>query len=32
MRGKGVHTGFLWGYLMEGDHLDDLGMGVRIML
>jgi len=32
MRGREVHTGFWWGYQMEGDHLDDLGIGGRIML
>jgi hypothetical protein len=21
-----VHTGFWWGYMMEGDHLEDLGV------
>jgi len=31
--GRGeVHTGFWWGGLMEGDHLEDLGVGGRIIL
>jgi len=32
MRGREVHTWFWWGHWMEGDHLDDLGIGGRIML
>jgi hypothetical protein len=27
-----VHTGFWWGELREGDHLEDPGVDVRIML
>jgi hypothetical protein len=27
-----VHTGFLWGYLREGDHLGDAGINGRIIL
>jgi len=27
-----VHTGYCWGYLMEGDHLEDLRVDVRIIL
>jgi hypothetical protein len=27
-----VYTGFLWGNLREGDHLEDLGIGGRIIL
>jgi hypothetical protein len=27
-----VHTGFLWGYLRQGDHLGDPGVDVRIIL
>jgi hypothetical protein len=31
--GKGeVHTGFWWGELMERDHLEDLGVDLRIVL
>jgi hypothetical protein len=29
---KEVHTGFWWGSLWEGDHLEDLGVGGRITL
>jgi len=28
----GAYTGFLWGYLMERDHLEDLGVDGRIIL
>jgi hypothetical protein len=27
-----VHTGFWWGNLREGDHLEDLGVDGRIIL
>jgi hypothetical protein len=27
-----VHTGFWWGDLREGDHLEDLGVDRRILL
>jgi hypothetical protein len=27
-----VHTGFWWGILREGDHLEDTGIGGRIIL
>jgi len=27
-----VHTGFWWGNLREGDHLEDIGIGGRIIL
>jgi len=27
-----VHTGFWWGNLRERDHLEDPGVGVRIIL
>jgi hypothetical protein len=27
-----VHTGFLWGNLMERDHLEGLGVDRRIMM
>jgi hypothetical protein len=27
-----VHTGFWWGNLREGDHLEDRGVDVRIIL
>jgi hypothetical protein len=30
--GGEVHTGFLWGDLRERDHLEDLGIVVRILL
>jgi len=30
-RGK-VHTGFWWGNLREGDHLEDPGIDRRIIL
>jgi len=30
-RGK-VHTGFWWGDLREKDHLEDLGIGGRVIL
>jgi len=33
MWGKGeMHTGFWWGNLSERDHLEDLGLDVRILL
>jgi hypothetical protein len=31
VRGE-VHTGFWWGDLSEGDHLEDPGIEVRIIL
>jgi hypothetical protein len=31
VRGE-VHTGFWWGDVREGDHLEDLGVDVRIIL
>jgi hypothetical protein len=31
VRGE-VHTGFWWGDLREGDHLEDLGIAGRIIL
>jgi hypothetical protein len=31
VRGE-VHTGFWWGDLREGDHLEDRGVDVRIIL
>jgi hypothetical protein len=30
MGGGEVHTGFWWGNLMEGDHLEDLGAEGKI--
>jgi hypothetical protein len=31
--GRGtVHRGFLWGDVSEGDHLEDAGIDVRIIL
>jgi hypothetical protein len=27
-----VHTGFWWGDMREGDHLEDLGVNWRIIL
>jgi hypothetical protein len=27
-----VHTGFWWGNLREGDHLEDLGFDGRVIL
>jgi hypothetical protein len=27
-----VHTGFCWGYLKERDHLENVGIGGRIIL
>jgi hypothetical protein len=27
-----VHTGFWWGNLREGDHLEDLGIDERIII
>jgi hypothetical protein len=31
--GRGqFHTGFWWGNLMEGDHLEDTGVDERIIL
>jgi hypothetical protein len=33
VRGRGeVHTGFLWGNLREGDHLEDPGVDGRKIL
>jgi hypothetical protein len=32
MGGGEVHTGFWWGDLREGDHLEDLGVDGRIIL
>jgi hypothetical protein len=33
LRGTGeVHTGFWWGNLRDGDHLEDLGVYGRIIL
>jgi hypothetical protein len=29
---RGVHTGFLWGYLMKRNHLEDPGVDGRIIL
>ena len=32
-KGRGeMHTGFLWGSLREGNHLEDQGVGGRIIL
>jgi hypothetical protein len=30
--GREVHTGFWWGSLREGDHLEDPGVDGRIIL
>jgi hypothetical protein len=30
--GEVVHTGFWWGNLMEGDHVEDSGVDGRIIL
>jgi hypothetical protein len=27
-----VHTGFFWGNLREGDHLEDLGVDEKMIL
>jgi hypothetical protein len=32
MGGEEVHTGFWWGNLREGDHLEDQDVDARIIL